>query len=527
MSSAFDELLSAHHDGELTSAERAVVERELAESADARRELSQLRQVSALLKELPREQLPAEFPQQVLNAIEREMLIATPRVAAASVVGGGSRPAPAEVAARRWIGAGAVLTSAAGLLLLVQAVNDRGQRSHLGGQPQNSSPHLANAPEDAKPFYVASNMDSPVPTGGGFGGGGARSSAHDAMIGAAGANPVVANGNVDNIRQRSVNFEQYLNFDRSKLRTAEIGDVVRALQTEGDEVAVVWLTVVDRQQGLEGLEVLLANNHFVRSEPDAGKLAFAAPAAASAGASEAKKAQAENAQGKLSGASAGFIRAVLVESDADQLTAALTQLRRESFVESLVVDQPILVAQLEEARKAPMPVSNSDVARKADVGDQSSESAKRDEKAASRALIRGELAKTVAGPSAPPVDAKGLTSDKAALKQESRVVARQSTLAIPLEALIQGQAVPEALARLKNQNLPSRGVARRFTAPHEAQANNRSAVASDARPLQVLFVVVDQSQTLHPEQSGGAAKPAETEKGRAKPAKPADNEGAA
>lgn len=530
MSRAFDELLSAYHDGELTSAERAMVQRELAASADARREFSELRQVSALLKELPREQLPAEFPQQVLSAIEREMLIATPRAVAASSVGGGARPAPAEVTARRWAGAGAVLTSAAGLLLLVQAVNDRSQRSHLGGLSQNDRLHLANAAQEQKPFSVADGLESPGLTGGGLGRGGVKSSAHDAMVGAAGTNAVVANGNLDNVRQRAVNFEQKLNFDRSRLRTAEIGDVVRALHTEGDEVAVVWLTVVDRQQGLEGLEVLLANNHFARSEPVARSLAVAAPAAAptETDAPNARKAQAEKAPGKSSEASTDFIRAVLVESDADQLAAALTQLRRESFVESLVVDQPILVAQLEEARKAAQSLNESVVTRESEELEQLPESLKRDGKAASRALKRAELAQTEAAASALSADAKELALDKSASKQKSRVAARQSTLAIPLGALVPGQAVPEALTAMKSPNLPSRDVADRLRAPQAAQSSRRSSAANaDARPLQVLFLVVDQSQTHHPEQSGGAAKPSETEKGRAKPAKPADNEGAA
>ena len=75
MSLPADDLLSAFHDGEVNSAERAVVEQRLATSAETRRERSEIRQVSSLLKELPRECLPSEFPQQVLQAVEREMLI--------------------------------------------------------------------------------------------------------------------------------------------------------------------------------------------------------------------------------------------------------------------------------------------------------------------------------------------------------------------------------------------------------------------------------------------------------------------
>lgn len=123
MSLPANDFLSAFHDGEVNAAERAVVEQRLATSAEARRELSDLRQVSSLLKGLSRERLPSEFPQQVSQAIEREMLIPSQRDDEA---GSRTRVAASSVgSSRRWVGAVAVLTSAAGLLLLVRAVDDR------------------------------------------------------------------------------------------------------------------------------------------------------------------------------------------------------------------------------------------------------------------------------------------------------------------------------------------------------------------------------------------------------------------
>ena len=138
-----DDLLSAFHDGEITSAERAAVEQQLADSAVTRRELAEIQQVSALLKELPRERLPSEFPQQVLQAIEREMLIPSLTTDAAPVL---SRIASSQSGAtRRWIGAAAVLTSAAGLFLLVRAVDDHGNgnRAAVRQLAESSSTPLA------------------------------------------------------------------------------------------------------------------------------------------------------------------------------------------------------------------------------------------------------------------------------------------------------------------------------------------------------------------------------------------------
>lgn len=69
-----DELLSAYLDGELTSEEQATVDRWLAESAEHRQLLEELRSLSQSLESLPRLQLEDDFYQSVLRRAEREML---------------------------------------------------------------------------------------------------------------------------------------------------------------------------------------------------------------------------------------------------------------------------------------------------------------------------------------------------------------------------------------------------------------------------------------------------------------------
>jgi hypothetical protein len=66
-----DELISAYFDGEASPEERAVVERLLASSDDAQRELSETAKLSALLHSFPRESAPAELMGNVLRQTEQ------------------------------------------------------------------------------------------------------------------------------------------------------------------------------------------------------------------------------------------------------------------------------------------------------------------------------------------------------------------------------------------------------------------------------------------------------------------------
>ena len=66
-----DELLSAYLDGELNDAERAEVERRLADDPAAARLLEQLRSVRRVVQSLPREPLGENLTQQVIEEAER------------------------------------------------------------------------------------------------------------------------------------------------------------------------------------------------------------------------------------------------------------------------------------------------------------------------------------------------------------------------------------------------------------------------------------------------------------------------
>jgi hypothetical protein len=72
-----EELIGAYLDGELSSEERARAEQLLAESAESRQMLEELRALRARLQALPRLSLPTDFSQRVLQRAEREMLLGT------------------------------------------------------------------------------------------------------------------------------------------------------------------------------------------------------------------------------------------------------------------------------------------------------------------------------------------------------------------------------------------------------------------------------------------------------------------
>jgi len=69
-----DELISAYLDGELSSEERARAERLVAEDADSRQLLEELRSLRDSISALPRHQLDANFAETIMDRAERAMI---------------------------------------------------------------------------------------------------------------------------------------------------------------------------------------------------------------------------------------------------------------------------------------------------------------------------------------------------------------------------------------------------------------------------------------------------------------------
>ena len=522
MSFPADDLLSPFHDGELTTAERAVVEQQLAKSAQMRQELSEIGQTSSLIKGLPRLALPTEFPQQVLQGIEREMLIPSERAHAGANASASTSPASPR---QRWIiGAAAVLTSAAGLLLLIQTVGDRPSMQLADSSPMAGDASLPKSLGKETPAAVRENneiaetsrartavastsmkadstdADAPSLAGG-------RLAGPPGAMGGSSRSPVAAFST-----PRRADGLANLFFDQHMLKTVEIGDVVEALQTLDDEIAVVRLTVVDRQEGLNQLQLLFANN---RIAPE--------PTATAPEKSKADAIKSADRSKRDESSSAEQMMAVFVESNSQHLTAALQELSQTKLVQSLEVESPISLSELDvsgdksfaksekpQTRAFKPTTENLNQRTLAETLNQARRSSILRDEAGSQTQNRksGDQAAHLAKKSVSQTDAKNVPQS----------ASRQLTLQVPADALPQ-QA---------SQNLQSRTARPNFGQRSQNQGKQNVAAQNEQRPMQVLFVVVNQAgNAVKPTEPPADKKAAAPAKAKAKEAKTPEEGGAA
>ncbi len=546
-----DDLLSAFHDGEATSAERAVVEQRLSASAEARQELAEIRQVSSLLKELPRESLASEFPQQVLKAVEREMLIPSGRLPDGDtkrtqlVRSWWSR----QSSSSRWTYVAAtVLTSAAGLFLLVRVMD--GEPSTSSKSPIQIAATGSRAGTSADDSRYRNAMPSSAATETATSSDALELKMSNRIDGALGSNAVAVNVPADALtfnsnRDGTIAGFGGAYFDKSTLREAEIGDVVEALQSSGDQVAVVRLTVVDRQKGLEQLQLLLAKNHIAQSDAGEATKTFSDARSERESAVLAKRRSGKDA-------APDQMLAVYVESDSQQLAATLRQLRENQLVQSLEVEQPILLAQLDAAAEGQVRLNEDEHLSRSDksvkeaaakpltasrvrkmeeskakqvVEESTPEALRRfvlkPESAAKKAEAAGDKQPALSAKRSPTADqvAPGAKTDVAQSSDRKQMSSRQYVVQLPADTVPPGAASGKAQAQTRGQN-STRGFAR---------AKDAAKQQAESRPMQVLFVVVDQAQAgkslqrnAAPKASTPAAAPAEPA-----PSKPPEQDGAA
>jgi hypothetical protein len=290
------------------------------------------------------------------------------------------------------------------------------------------------------------------------------------------------------------------------LGAAEVGQVLRAAQeVEGNEVAVIYLTVVDRQEGIDGLQLLLTKNHIeAERETDA-----------------TKKSDRQSAPA----AEVDQMQAVLVRSNVAQLETALQQLRQERFLRSLEVYQPILLAQLEVARAALADQVTAQEMKRAESKTlvESSSATRRAKSAQAEPSAKSPAP---AAPAAKPAPA-GAAADK---PNESRDTQERFAMQVPMEIAPQVLQQNQLAQQNRSRGLPKGGARGPATlANKDTAAKKETDSATAQRPVQVLFVVVDQAQAAKQQLSpSNSSKPAAApEKPRTKSAKPNGQDGAA
>ena len=234
------DLISAYVDDRLSPEERAEVEALLQSSAEARTELEGYRRLRKTLKALPTEPAPADLLARVMTQAEQESLhgktLAT--VAVAQDERGSFR--------KRWTVPAVSVVTTLGLALLVMIQFNSPQAF----VDNTATPEAASDREEAaaSEFLAdATEMD--------------RSATADEAV----AMDDIGEMERNLLRSDQFQFARPGNSDGTimlsdfDLRTADVGDVVDALQMKGDGVAVVKLTVLDRQRFLNNLHVLLSD----------------------------------------------------------------------------------------------------------------------------------------------------------------------------------------------------------------------------------------------------------------------------
>jgi hypothetical protein len=355
MTKPFDEsLLSAYLDGELTGSERRLVDAHLRRSSEARQALKELGEVSALLRALPSELLPGQFPQRVLDAASRgvagpERSVAPCHQTRHDLTTGPRRLRPRH--SRRsvwWAGVG---VAAAATVALTVVLSSPGSRSHKIADRSSKKPEAATRVDGTQLADAANEMDRDSAAGEApalraadpgphpdVREHGARSDAMAARREVADelskADPRAAALAAAPESPRVEPGEPKYVFFASDLKRLKPGQVADALVESGDEFQVVELTVVDVRKASEEVK------------GDGGtEVLFTGPLPAGVGGEEGE------------GWGSDSLQLVHVRSDATSFERSLERIRKKNpnLFLSLAVERevPELVLNLMRSQEGP------------------------------------------------------------------------------------------------------------------------------------------------------------------------------
>lgn len=284
MNDQFDETqLSAYLDGELTPEERERVENWLNESGSARRTLERLQAVSTCLTQLPVSPAPDGFSEAVLAASDSDRVTVR----------------PATSPGRRLVLAATGVAAALAVALAI------------GTWPGSSSDEPAIgtlASATASPSSETSELQLHTEPG-----------SQALMAPAENGQKFVFNNTLDK---------------------AQVGQVISAMETSGDQAVVVKLTVVDVEQGLDQLRLLLQQHEIPRAD--------ASPSSDKVGFGQARVERARGGPGAAGLGSADGLVSVVVKASPGQMSEALAQFRRE-VVRELEIAGSVQVATLQQS----------------------------------------------------------------------------------------------------------------------------------------------------------------------------------
>jgi len=285
------DLISAYADNQLSDQERQEVDALLERSPEARAELESYRKLGSLLKNLPEQQAGSDLARRVLAQAEQESLLGK------SIPSSEINTTPDSTSNRRWaISMAAFLATAALLFLAITQFQPPANQESLVATNESS----ADASRSVTEMDLLSEEK-------------AMAELSEAEVPLSGAGLAELMEGPDRISIELGNNGLMKLINPQNLKTAEIGDTVEGWRFDEDRVVVVQLTVVDRDQVLNSMQVLLSDLSIPYESGDTNSV------------------KDEN----------GDFYAVYVEADTEKMTTALRELQEDMNIEEMLVSAKV------------------------------------------------------------------------------------------------------------------------------------------------------------------------------------------
>lgn len=497
-----DEHLSAYLDDELSNSQRAEVDAHLASSDEARQRLAELRTVSQLVSSLPAIPAPFELRVAVMQSAERQMLLGTATLA------GSKATAPARHW-RGWASMFALIASTIVVAVSVHLLEPSSPDALMDSQKTSANIELSPAGASTQPEEFAAVEAADATT--------LQSdtirqerAATSVAVAELAEQPAESDASAaDGLADRTVSVTRsasQLVFDHASLNGAQVGDVIQAMKHSEEEVAVVRLTVVDRQDGLERLQLLLTENHIPTRNDSR-------PEAATTGILSARE----------------QLTAVYVESDSDQLSAALEKILHDQRFRRLELEEPIQLADLDAKARAQMAArpagidressarrSEADAIPEADAAALADNRIQQKGAASPRPAPEASGTRSLARNQSVPADSQSKAVSGSATTNAVRLPAtasRQTQVALSPDLLARGRRSGSAQAELRSPEQSS------VRTTKSARLDLDGATLVKPRLMQVLFVLVPGNVPSVPATTKPAVLPQENDR----PARPQEN----
>jgi hypothetical protein len=333
-----DDLFSAFLDREVTSAEEAAALARLQASPQAKQELQDYQRLSEWLHELPRQTVPPEFAAAVMQRAERETLI--PLDANAIVECDSHLERPSR---RTWIFTIAGVAAIAVAALFFATLPGR-----------QNQPAAVVARNEASPLAVARSNPASVAF---------APAPKPALVvrKTTGGRPLIESrvvpeahvafgldsqgGGTSAMRGKSVGGNTPQLVFPANLKTAQLGEVIEALENVGEQVAVVRLRVVNQAAGLDGVQNLLVRDTS-RTVQNADELKVLRKRFTD-------KKEAVAVDGSKTPNSTGDLICVFVEGTREQLAGVLKDVQNESQIQQAQLTNTISAAKLAQYANRP------------------------------------------------------------------------------------------------------------------------------------------------------------------------------